>query len=172
MNTRAVLVLLLGCLCLTGCRSHRSLLIESNPPGASVRLDHELVGTTPVRVPFDHYGVRRVSLQLEGHRSVSERVSLRGPWYSRFPLDLFSEVFLPLGLDDDHAVMFELEAGIERPAAPELRQVLARGEALRRAGPEGPRVLPPLELAPRAEEETEDAPASADAVDNSSADSP
>ena len=170
---RAVLVLLLGCLCLAGCRSHRSLLIESTPPGASVRLDHELVGTTPVRVPFEHYGVRRVSLQLEGHRSVTQRVPLRGPWYSRFPLDLFSEVFLPLGLDDDHAVMLELEAGIERPAAPELRQVLARAEALRRAGPEGPRVLPPLELDALTEEEPAEGAASpADAASDASADGP
>ena len=68
---------------LTGCATHRELVVESDPPGASVRLDEKLVGTTPYTSEFEAFGTRRLTLYLEGYRPVSRPVKLAAPWYAR-----------------------------------------------------------------------------------------
>ena len=132
----------------TACRAQRTLTIDSEPPGAQVRLDEDIVGETPVTVSFEHYGTRRVTLSKEGYRTVSRRVAVEAPLYGRFPLDLASEVLFPVGWEDHHRVFLRLAPGVDAVPAPDLRSVLARAEALRRAGPEGPRILPPVRPAP------------------------
>jgi hypothetical protein len=132
---------------LPGCRAQRHLVLTSEPAGASVRVDGERVGQTPLRLPFQHYGVRRVSFYLEGHEARSVLVEVDPPWYGVFPLDIFSEIVLPVGWRDQHRVHAVLEEGVGVPEGPTLRSVQERAEALRRAGPEGPRRLPPPTLA-------------------------
>jgi hypothetical protein len=139
-------ILLAVALVAAGCRTHRYLQITSAPPGAEVRLDDQSVGVTPVRVPFEHYGTRRLTFYKPGYRTSSRRIKLRPPWYARFPLDLVTEVFLPLGLTDRRRVHQELVLGEEVMSLPSLRSVIERANALRHSGPEGPRDLP--ELAP------------------------
>ncbi len=132
----------------TACRAQKTLTVTSDPPGAEVRLDRELVGVTPVTVPFLYYGVRRLTLAKAGYLTRSERIEIDGPWYGHFPYDLLSEIVFPVGWDDDHFVHWKLEPGVEAVPLPELRSVLARANALRRSGPEGPRELPPVRLSP------------------------
>ncbi len=126
----------------TGCRTKRYLEITSNPPGAEVRLDDESVGRTPVKVPFEHYGTRRVSYYLPGYRSYSRRIRIKPPWHARFPIDLVTEVLLPLGLTDRRKVHQDLVQGEEVMSLPSLRSVIERADVLRQSGPEGPRNLP------------------------------
>ena len=126
------------------CRAQRYLQITSAPPGAEVRLDDEAVGITPVRVPFEHYGTRRLTFHLAGYRTASRRVHLRPKWYARFPLDIVTEVLLPFGLKVRRRVHQELVPGEEVMSLPSLRSVIERANALRHAGPEGPRDLPEL----------------------------
>ena len=126
-----------------GCRTERTLLITSEPPGAEVRLDGEAIGATPVQHEFLYYGKRRVTLRCDGHCTHSEEVELKGPWYGRFPFDIVSEVLIPIGWKDRRHLHVELIPGDQVVAPPELRSVLERADALRRAGPEGPRDLPP-----------------------------
>ena len=99
-------------LALAGCRTRRYLEITTNPPGAEVRLDDERVGITPVKVPFEHFGVRRVTFYKPGYQTTSRRIKLRAPWYARFPLDIVSEVLLPMGLRDRRKVHQELVATV------------------------------------------------------------
>ena len=128
----------------SGCRAHRTLEIRTNPPGARVVLDQEVLGTSPVKVEFWHYGVRRVTASYPGYRTYSRQFEVDPPWYARFPLDIISEVVLPIGWEDDHVVDVELVAGPDVMTAPDIRSVLDRAEVLRRAGPEGPASLPPV----------------------------
>lgn len=141
---------LLGALLLalpgSACRAQRELRIRSEPPGATVRVDDTVVGRTPLALPFEHYGVRHVSVYLEGFRTVSRDVRLKTPWYSVFPLDLVSEVLLPFGWADSHLVEFELEPEVGYISEVEFGDVLERAESLRRAGPAGPAA--PLPSAP------------------------
>jgi hypothetical protein len=124
---------------LSGCQVQRVLELRSQPPGATVRLDDQIVGETPLDLPFVHHGTRRVTCTLEGYRTASRVVAIEAPWWARFPLDLFSEVLLPFGWRDIHRVEVELEAEGSDLSESELRELLRRAETLRRAGPTGPR---------------------------------
>lgn len=142
---------------LGGCQTHRTLVLTSEPPGAEVRLDDERVGRTPVKVPFEHYGTRRVTFYLEGHRTVTTQLELEPRWYARFPLDLVTEVLIPLGLDDRRRYHQVLVPGEEIMSLPSLRSVIERASVLREGGPEGPRELPSpgAAVVPSANEEAE-----------------
>lgn len=101
------------CFC-TGCVERR-MLIRSDPPGAPVWLDEQMVGVTPVELRFDHYGVRRVRIgpvrDAEGRvqRLATERmVNIAPPWYEEFPIDFFSEVLWPGTVVDVHQVALSL----------------------------------------------------------------
>lgn len=115
-----------------GCRPTRTLVIDSVPQGAVVRLDETVIGRTPLEHRFDHYGERRVSLYAPGYRTHSARESIRAPWHARFPVDLFTEVLLPLGLD--HRVVLPtvvLEADSGDDAAPATSEFVARAGDVR-----------------------------------------
>ena len=144
VRTFLVLALLLVA---NGCRTRRYLEITSSPPGAEVRLDDEAVGRTPVKVPFEHYGTRRITYYLAGYRSYSRRIRLKPPWHARFPIDIVTEVLVPLGLTDRRAVHQDLTQGEEVMSLPSLRSVIERADVLRQSGPEGPRNLPDVDPA-------------------------
>lgn len=104
---------------LSGCRGDRLLRIDSVPSGAVVRLDDRVIGITPLEVPFEHYGQRRLALYSEGSRTYSEPLVLKAPWHARFPIDILTEVLLPLGLDDVRDLRIDLvaDAGTEAEVA-------------------------------------------------------
>lgn len=137
--------LLLACAALgtVACRAQRELRITSDPEGATVRVDDVLIGTTPLSMPFVHYGVRRVTFYLDGHQTRSVLAEVRAPWYARFPADLVTEILVPIGWHDVHALHVTLVPGDDTAAGPTLRSVFERAEALSRAGPQGPRDLQP-----------------------------
>ena len=89
-----------GASLLTGCRGDRILRIESVPSGATVRLDDRVIGRTPLEIDFKDYGQRRLALYKETYRTYSEPLILKAPWWARFPVDLLTEVVLPLRLHD------------------------------------------------------------------------
>lgn len=103
--------LLLGCslllLTASGC-VERWLMLRSDPPGARAFVDGTEVGTTPVRVSFDHYGTREVYLRAEDHGSLAENVEIAAPWYQYFPFDLVAEYLWPFTIADEHELDFAL----------------------------------------------------------------
>lgn len=139
---------LLLCLGLGSCRAQRELVITTEPPGAEIRLDGTLLEEkTPAHIAFKDYGVRRVTLYLDGYLSHSESIDLRPPWYGYFPLDFISEILIPVGWHDRHKLKVKLAKGDTSIDAPDLMGVLERAELLRRAGPDGP--VPVTEHTPR-----------------------
>jgi hypothetical protein len=96
----SIVVLALGG---TGC-VERLLQVRSDPPGASVHLNGEDAGTTPLERPFTFYGTYDVTLRSEDHFSERRLVVLEPPWYERFPLDFFSEFIVPWTIRDVHVV--------------------------------------------------------------------
>lgn len=123
------------------CRAQRELLISSDPPGAKIRLDDTLLDVkTPARIPFKDYGVRRVTLYLDGYLTYSESVHISPPWYEYFPLDIVSEILIPIGWHDRHRLQVKLVAGDTLVEAPDLVNVMQRAELMRRSGPDGPKV--------------------------------
>ena len=124
------------------CQVQRELVITSQPAGAEVRVDGEAVGRTPVNVPYLHYGTRRVTFYLDGYLTQSRVVELSPRWFNVFPLDLVSEVFVPVGWKDLRPIHADLEHGSGAISPPALEGVLERAEVLRRSGPEGPPKVP------------------------------
>ena len=100
--------LLVAAVALAGCRGDRVLTLTSTPPGATVRLDDESVGVTPLDVPIDHYGTRLLTLYEPDSRLYSEPVELVAPWWTRFPVDILTELLLPIQLDDRQRVHVSL----------------------------------------------------------------
>lgn len=125
------------------CAAQRTLTIESDPPGATVRIDDRVVGRTPYTEHFSDYGTRRITLYKAGYHSRSEVVTLRTPWYAYFPIDVLSEIVFPFGWKDPHTVKLQIEPVQGEVTPTDLTKVLERAQALRLAGPDGPSQLPP-----------------------------
>jgi len=70
---------------LAGC-VEREFYIRSDPPGALVFLDGVPRGSTPLKIPFEHYGEREVELRLASYAVHHERIGISPPWYQVFPL--------------------------------------------------------------------------------------
>jgi hypothetical protein len=122
----------LALLAAPGC-IERSITVESDPPGAAVRLNGRAVGTTPVTVPFRHYGVYRVELKKSGHETLETVEPVLAPAYARFPLCIFTEFLWPGTLRDEHYLSYE----IEEPRTPERAGLLERAASSgQRRGPD------------------------------------
>ncbi len=95
----------------------RELVIRSEPPGATVYINGREAGKTPHTETFDFYGSREIALRMDGYFTATRVVKLAVPWFEYFPLDLVSELLLPLRLRNRHEFTFELKPLPER--APE-----------------------------------------------------
>jgi PEGA domain len=99
---------LIVCFSQTGC-VHRRLTVNSNPPGALVRVDGKDIGYTPASIDFTWYGTREVQLLKDGYETQTQMVDINPPWYQRFPLDFFSDNFLGKHITDRRQVSFQMQ---------------------------------------------------------------
>jgi hypothetical protein len=81
---------LLAAALLSGCVERR-FVITSNPPGAAVYRDGQLLGVTPVDDYFIYYGDREYILVLDGYETLKVRQPAPLPWYEIPPLDFVAE---------------------------------------------------------------------------------
>jgi len=72
---------------------------------------------TPIDVPFDYYGVRRVTLYLDGYRTWSQVLPVEPPWYAYFRSTSSAKCSCRR-LDDIHEVHADLEPGTGTLLAP------------------------------------------------------
>ena len=115
----ALPLLLCGCV-------ERALVIESEPPGAEVWMDGEKAGTTPIRIPFVHYGGREITLTKGGYALEKGVHPVKPPWYERFPIDFLTENLWPWTLVDERKFSFAL-----KPEKVGSDEVYARAKAMR-----------------------------------------
>ncbi|MCE9638492.1 MAG: PEGA domain-containing protein [Planctomycetes bacterium] len=132
----------------------RKLVIRSDPPGAIVSLEDTVLDQrTPLELPFDWDGVRRVTLQAPGYRTLQTTAAIDARWYDWFPLDAFAQFLYPGTIRDMRMFDFTLEPyhPLDKALSPEqkadLRERMAalneRAEAYRTGGSEGPASSPP-----------------------------
>ena len=119
----AALLLLTGCV-------ERLISIRSNPPGATVYLDGELKGKTPVDVPYTWYGGRDVTLEMPGFVSITKRVDLDPPWWQCVPFDFVTDLLLPFTLTDRTELHFMMATETTRKA--DIEALKARAEELKK----------------------------------------
>lgn len=131
----AMFVLLALC---AGCLD-RTLVITSDPPGASVTVNDVEVGRTPVEAAFTYYGDYDLLLTLDGHEPLRTRATASAPVYEYPPLDLVAEA-VPARIRNRVRWHFTLQPSPEAsgPATQLEADVAERARALReRLSPAG-----------------------------------
>ncbi|WP_425397087.1 PEGA domain-containing protein [Aeoliella sp.] len=121
-----LLLLLLVLMTTTGC-VRRRLTVRSNPPGALVYVDNQVIGTTPCSVDFTYYGTREIRLIKSGYETLTINQPIPAPWYQVPPLDFISDNFAMHKIRDNRTVSFNLQPQMMIPT----EEVIRRGEELR-----------------------------------------
>lgn len=135
-KTVFILLCLLCCAMACGCVL-RSLTIDSQPSGAMVYLDDELIGETPVTTTFTYYGVRKITLEkvdAEGRLICERKIvyeKIKPPFYQILPLDFFSELIIPAKLKDEHCFSYQLEPLQKVSKAERQEGIMKNAEELR-----------------------------------------
>lgn len=111
----AFFLLLAGCV-------NRTIVVESDPPGARIWINEHPVGVTPAKYEFITHGRYRIRLEKKGYQELIAREMVRAPIYQWIPLDLVFEQLLPVHLEDKHLFRYVLtpqapaeHLSIERP---------------------------------------------------------
>ncbi len=93
---------------LAGC-VRRSILIESDPPGAKIWINEKLMEkTTPVTHEFITHGRYKFRLEKTGFRELVTREMVRAPLYQWIPLDFIFEFLVPIRFEDRHRFRYSL----------------------------------------------------------------
>jgi len=112
----------------SGCGVRRRLNVRTNPPGALVYVDNQLIGETPCGVDFTYYGTREIRVVKPGFESLSINQPIPTPWYEYPPLDFVSENLWPAKIRDNRTVVYDLQPQLMIPN----HQLIQQGEQLRR----------------------------------------
>lgn len=107
MKQSNLVVSFLICFFAFGCVK-RTIVIESDPPGALVWINEHKIGPTPVRHEFITHGRYKFRLEKAGFRELVAREMVRAPVYEWIPLDFIAENLLPVHLDDRHIFRYAL----------------------------------------------------------------
>jgi hypothetical protein len=100
----------------TGCTS-RGITVTSKPPGAEVSINRRVVGVTPIRVGFMHYGGYRIELRKRGFQTLVKEEDIKPGFYGYDPVALVADNIIPSRLNDEvylHYVLTPLEVKDER----------------------------------------------------------
>jgi len=115
----------------------RTITVKTNPSNASVYIDGQLVGQSPVTVPFTYYGTRKITIERKDdeekltHERTTSFEKIKAPVYEIFPLDFISELVWPRELKDEHILTYDL-VELEPLTTKELqKRVLKNADELR-----------------------------------------
>ena len=96
----------------TGCTS-RGMTVTSEPPGAELSINRRVVGDTPMRVGFTHYGTYRIELRKYGYKVLVREEKVNPPVYGYDPVAAVADNLIPTRLNDEiylHYVLKPLDA--------------------------------------------------------------
>lgn len=102
-------------------------MVRTNPPGATVSVDNQVIGTTPAASSFVYYGTREIRVEKDGYRTETIRRQIKPPWYEYPGLDFLSETLWPGELRDERIIDVEM---VPKSTVP-TENVLQRADALR-----------------------------------------
>lgn len=111
---------------ITGC-VRRRMMVRTNPPGATVSVDNQVIGTSPAATPFVYYGTREFRIERDGYRTETIRRQFHPPWYEFPGLDFISETLWPGEIRDERIIDVEMVPLTREPT----ENVIERAEALR-----------------------------------------
>lgn len=105
----------LGCL-------DRTVTINTEPEGATVYLNDQDVGQSPVRVPFTWYGDYDIVIRKSGYETIRTNHRIDTPWYDLPGIDIVTECFMPFTVHDDRVLETYVMERQEHPTDEALLQ--------------------------------------------------
>lgn len=105
----------------------RRMLVRTDPPGATVSVDNQVIGTSPAASSFVYYGTREFRIEKDGYRTETILRRFNPPWYQIPGLDFVSETLWPGEIRDERIIDVKLVP--QAPAPTEA--VVERADALR-----------------------------------------
>ncbi len=105
----------------------RRMTVRTNPPGAVVSIDNQVIGTTPAASSFVYYGTREIRIEKEGYRTETIRRRINPPWYQYPGIDFVAETLWPGEIRDERIIDVELVPKTMEPTD----AVMQRADALR-----------------------------------------
>jgi PEGA domain len=130
----AVVLSLLAALSMfSGCVERR-YTVRTDPPGAIVVVNGEVIGPSPASKSFIFYGDREITMMLDGYETKTVMQPIRAPWWDNLLTEFFTENLVPVSLRDEREFKYQLTPA-QSPPLGELRD---RAEGLRSEA----RVLP------------------------------
>jgi hypothetical protein len=103
------------------------MTVRTNPPGATVSVDNQVIGTTPAASSFVYYGTREFRIEKDGFRTETIRKRFNPPWYELPGLDFVSETLWPGEIRDERIIDVELVPRVLEPPT----DVVERADSLR-----------------------------------------
>ncbi len=134
---RRAIALCVGLTCAiyaTGC-IERTVSITTEPEGATVFLNDEEVGQSPVTVPFTWYGDYDVIIRKNGYKTVNTHHKITTPWYELPGVDIVTECLIPFTVHDDRVLDTFV---LERARTPTKIELLEAAADMRRRAAIGP----------------------------------
>jgi len=123
---RVVLFAAATLLAMPGC-VRRRMTVRTNPPGALVSVDNQIIGTSPAATPFVYYGTREFRIEADGYRTETIRRRFHPPWYQWPGIDFVAETLWPGEIRDERIIDVELVP----KTLPDTEEVVARADGLR-----------------------------------------
>lgn len=105
----------------------RRMTVRTNPPGATVSVDNQVIGTSPAASNFVYYGTREFRIEKDGFRTETIKRRIKPPWYEFPGLDFFFETLWPGEIRDERIIDIELVPETLEPTG----DVLERADSLR-----------------------------------------
>lgn len=125
IRTTTWLLVVLAAAC-SGC-VRRRMTVRTNPPGATVSVDNQVIGTSPAASSFVYYGTREFRIEKDGYRTETIRRRFNPPWYEFPGLDFVSETLWPGEIRDERIIDVELVPKTLEPT----EDVVQRADSLR-----------------------------------------
>lgn len=119
------LLTIIALILITGGCVERKLTVNTQPQGATVFLNDEQIGESPVTTDFNWYGDYKVRINKEGYQTLKTHRKLKAPWYDYFPFDFFAQVIYPGRIVDTYEWTFKLPDKTQIPKEQLLRQAQA-----------------------------------------------
>jgi hypothetical protein len=109
------------------------MTVRSIPAGATVYIDEQPIGQTPVSTPFTYYGTRKIQLVKDNFETLTVKQTFNPPWYEYPVIEFFSENVWPWELRDERGLDFQMIPQVIVPT----ERLLENGQQLRDSAAQG-----------------------------------
>ena len=122
-----LLIFVLAFPAVAGC-VRRRMTVRTNPPGAMVSVDNQVIGSSPASTPFVYYGTREFRIEADGYRTETIRRRFNPPWYQWPGIDFIAETLWPGEFRDERMI----DVTLVPKTLPSTDEVISRAHGLRR----------------------------------------